>query len=365
MSVLADSIGRMAPHQAYPPTNPVTPGGWLAAFRYRLETESGGRLSPEVLAKSLGVSGATVRRWETGISLPRATDLANFAGACRLSDAEHAFLLSAFHASAEEAAPHHSAFAALIAELGSTPYPAYAIDSFFFTRARNSYMDGVLGEQPEIRGRSLNMLRYLFLAISRSTDGAQRTLRENVFRRWLRQFWFTSASLCGTVAYREVMGIMLALPGFSQYWQGLATRPADYSGKLPGMPYPSFFSQLGRGSYRVYPITISLPPDYMVMEFVPQDEIAKQAVERMQQSGPAHRHGESEPPLVTRSRVTLVGRPFGLRLFALCRVGVGMQVLLRDQVAAGAALAPERAAAGLASQSAPGGGCRRSTRSGA
>ena len=53
-----------------------------------------------------------------------------------------------------------------------------------------------------------------------------------------------------------------------------------------GLPYPSFFSERDRGSFRVYPITISLPPDYMVMEFVPQDDTAKQTVERLQSSGP-------------------------------------------------------------------------------
>ena len=223
----------MAPHQAFPPSYPVTPGGWLAAFRYRSSTESGSRLSPEVLARSLGVSGATVRRWEAGQSLPRSSDLANFAAACQLTPAEHAFLLSAFHASGEEPAPHAAAFGALVEELRTTPYPAYAIDSFFFARARNSYMDALLGSPPTINGRSLNMLRYLYLAIERSTDEAEKAVRENVFQRWLRQFWYTSARLCGTPAYRDVMDIMLAMPGFAERWQGLAINPADYPRTFP------------------------------------------------------------------------------------------------------------------------------------
>src|SRR5688572_9753404 len=96
--------------------------------------------SPEHLGEFLGVSGPTIRRWESGRSSPNHFDLQRFADVCRLSPIETGFLLDAFAAKESEQPPDINEFHRAAEDVLKLPFPAYLLDSFFFLRAWNSHM---------------------------------------------------------------------------------------------------------------------------------------------------------------------------------------------------------------------------------
>src|SRR5439155_24792950 len=120
------------------PPFPDTPGGWLACYRYRRWFEGEVLSSPEQMGEFLGVSGPTIRRWETGRSTPSHFDLQRFADVCRLSPIETAFLVTAFDAREQEKPPESDKFKESVTEILCTDFPAYVLDSFFYLRAWNS-----------------------------------------------------------------------------------------------------------------------------------------------------------------------------------------------------------------------------------
>ena len=84
------------PRTPSPPPLPDRPSHWLANFRYRLRGQYGEHLSPEALGSLLGVSGATIRRWESGHATPSDEDLQRFARVCNLAPPQREFIQRLF-----------------------------------------------------------------------------------------------------------------------------------------------------------------------------------------------------------------------------------------------------------------------------
>lgn len=260
----------MARPVAKPPF-PDTPGAWLANYRYRLRGESGQPPSPEQLASRLSVSGSTVRRWEAGTARPSPPDLLRFAEVCCLAPLETEFLLRAFSGQPHEAAPAESAFRAAAGELLNTEFPAYILDSFFFVRAWNNYVAALFAapSDPQVHVIAA-MLRIM-------AEGSATPDREKRLRRRLRDFWLSTATLCGTQAYRRVLSDLCAEPGFELYWRLLAQEPSDLLGEVVRAPYTIRTERFG--AFRVFPARLVLPPVYELREYVPLDEQARQRLE--------------------------------------------------------------------------------------
>jgi transcriptional regulator with XRE-family HTH domain len=261
------------------PPFPDSPGAWLASYRYRRWLEGEDMSSPEQIADFLGVSGPTVRRWETGHSVPSHFDLQRFAEVCKLTAIEKTFLLRAFSARDTEQPPAPEAFREAATAILTCAFPAYLLDSFFFLRATNSYMDALEGTPLPVTDDS-NLLRGPLLAESRPNDIED---QEHRLLRWLRDFWFSTANLCGSVPYKRILRQLCALPNFEQHWRHLALE--RHSGQDAALHTPYTFKNARVGTFAVFASEVIIPPEYHLRVYVPVDELACERVAHVRSLG--------------------------------------------------------------------------------
>jgi transcriptional regulator with XRE-family HTH domain len=253
------------PRPVVTPEQPVSPGAWLACFRYRHRLE-GHLTSPEQLGKALGVSGDTVRRWETGLSQPSRTDLRHIGEICSLSPMEQAFLLDAFNQQPFDDPPNPSEFIRQAEKLLSGDYPAFIHDSLFYVRASNNYAEMISRLKFPTTGE--NIVATIFEPpLLRNKLGADR------LTRMLREFWFCTASLCGSPHYVETLRLLLQNEEFRGRWSRLAM---DVPQDDDPICAPYYFDAVAGGTFRVYVSIVAIPPNYFLREYMPLDEIARQ-----------------------------------------------------------------------------------------
>jgi transcriptional regulator with XRE-family HTH domain len=272
------------PRTVSPPSLPKTPGDWLACYRYRLTTTAGRHCSPEELGRLLGVSGDTVRRWEAGQARPSEEDLLHFADACALRPIERAFLLEAFSETKFEDAPEPQRFVDLAHVQLSQGFPGYIYDSLFYVRAWNSYVDVVLN----IRGyppMGEHILDNILLPSNAENWAA--TTRTHRQARWLREFWFLTANLCGSNPYFELLNRLENNREFYDRWMQLALGEREDE-QAVGDPY--YFDYPELGTFRVSISRIALPTVYYLKEYVPLDETAMARMETARRAGKAVVH---------------------------------------------------------------------------
>jgi len=89
------------------------------------------------------ISGATLRRWEAGLTAPDEDELRQFALVCNLSRLETEFLLRSFNARQWEDAPDDAAFRAFALGSAMVKVPAVIVDSLFYVRAWNGHFTTV------------------------------------------------------------------------------------------------------------------------------------------------------------------------------------------------------------------------------
>jgi hypothetical protein len=258
------------------PPFPDSPGGWLAGYRFRRHLEHG-ESSPEHLGSILGVSGQTLRRWEANLSRPSDYDIRCFAVACELSPIEEEFLREAFHAQQHEAAPSQEAFALAMNEVMTGEFPSSVLDSLYYIRARNDRALEMFGLPDSWQG--LSVFHNIFSEILSETDP-----REN--RRllgWFRRFWLSTASLCGSDAYRSFIRDLKQIEGFEKRWRNLALTRDDASHQIGG---PYAYYRPGVGTFHVTNTTFVLPPVYHIFEYIPIDREAIEWLRRMKDLGP-------------------------------------------------------------------------------
>jgi hypothetical protein len=229
---------------------------------------------------SLGVSGPTIRRWETGRSIPSHFDLQRFAEVCHLTAIETAFVLTAFSAMEIERPPESQAFRDAATSILSVEFPAYLMDSFFFLRASNSYMAAIDGPAT-MPGQEPHVLRGPLLAATRPNETED---QEHRLWRWLRDFWFSTAELCGSIPYRRVLRELCTITGFENNWRRLALERHPTLDAPLNVPYR--YKNARVGTYCVFPSRVMLPPTYHLRVYVPIDDVAVERVEQQRRLGP-------------------------------------------------------------------------------
>jgi len=225
--------------------------------------------SPEQLGEFLGVSGPIIQRWETGHSTPSHFDLQRFAQVCQLSPIETAFLIDAIGARELEQPPGAATFRQAAEEVLAIPFPAYVFDSFFYLRAWNSYMMALDG--PALSsGQATNLLRGPILAATRPNESEDSDHR---LWRWLSDFWYSTASLCGSIPYKRVLRELASVPGFEEKWRRMALERNQWQSWSFNAPY--HYKNAKVGDYSVFPSMVVLPPTYHLRVYVPRDDLAQ------------------------------------------------------------------------------------------
>src|SRR5690606_17590751 len=111
-STLALGGGDPVANQESEVSLPHRPETWLSFVLHRAEKERDVHLSPEDVGGQMGVSGATVRRWENGRAVPTEEDLVRLGEICGLSSQQVAFLRIAFRGRLAPLPPDRATFRA-------------------------------------------------------------------------------------------------------------------------------------------------------------------------------------------------------------------------------------------------------------
>ena len=257
------------PRLASRPPFPDSPGSWLGCYRFRRWIEGEQVSSPESVGEFLGVSGPTVRRWESGRSTPSHFDLQRFAEVCRLSPIETSFLIDAFSARELEQPPDFESFRQAAESVLCIPFPAYLMDSFFFLRAWNTHMAALDGPATGA-SQAVNMLQGPVLAATRPNESEDPDHR---LWRWLSDFWYSTAALCGSIPYRRVLRELASIPTFEEKWRRLALERNPWQSWSFNSPY--HYRNSNVGDYMVFPSKVVLPPTYHLRVYVPVDDVAR------------------------------------------------------------------------------------------
>jgi transcriptional regulator with XRE-family HTH domain len=232
-------------------------------------------ISPEELGRLLGTSGPTVRRWEAGIAKPTEVDINHFAAICNLKPIEARFMLEAFSGIEVEEPPDEATFRHWALSALSVELPSYIFDSLFYVRASNHYRS-ILSEPPHERRPIGNMLAALLktAVISRNDLDLEKRLH-----RWLRDFWSSTASLCGSTAYRATLEDLRNIEGFEERWRDIALNSEAYLSEPVGTPYRYCLPPVG--DYLVITTAVTLPPVYYLRQYIPMNEVAQRRVESL------------------------------------------------------------------------------------
>jgi len=275
-------VGLIVARRVKAPLFPSTPGEWLACFRYRTANEDGQPLSPESLAPRLAVSGDTIRRWEACVSRPGRDDLQRVTDILHLKPVEAQFLIEAFEERCPEAAPEARTFVSHARQVLSGEFPGYLYDSLFYVRAWNSYTDILrLPRANPPMGDHLVETALAQLPPDHAGLGGNRDERQS---RLLREFWLATASLCGTAAYRDILGRLSENPEFRERWMGIAL--GDVPMDSP-MIIPYYVRRRDIGDYRVVTSRIVMPPVFYLREYIPLNANALLRLDERRKKGPA------------------------------------------------------------------------------
>jgi transcriptional regulator with XRE-family HTH domain len=262
------------------PPFPDRPGAWLANFRYRARGEDGHRLSPEILGYQLGVSGATVRRWEAGSSDPSEDDLRRLAEVCNLDSLQREFLLRAYgrlHAR-PEGPPDN--FPARASSLLSIPRPAFITDEFHYIRAWNSYVTAMRGESPVCFRQGMHVMELALLP-KQDFDPAKDIERA---RGFVRLFWLWTAELCSLPTYAVMLRKLSANRVFRDCWLSIPECRAQND----AAPVSALFDEAcicGR-RYRIYAAETFLPQSYRLFVYEPADDAASELISALEKIEP-------------------------------------------------------------------------------
>lgn len=256
------------PRNPTEPSPPDSPASWLANFRYFRAGDDGEHLSPEALGARLGVSGATVRRWEAGHSKPNEADLRRFAAVCRLTPLQQEFLFRLFARSDMSASGSPANFRAEAMRVLSIPRPAFVFDELFYIRAWNSYFPVYAGEFTPKLAEGVNAI-HLGLAMQVLDDPAEEAER---VRSIVYLMWMWTAHLAAHPAYKETVAQLLQLPAFADAWTGIAREPITSSQRPLALPLVQ--CKAGDNLFTVYTSQVLFPPLYHTCVYEPRDEKA-------------------------------------------------------------------------------------------
>jgi hypothetical protein len=163
--------------------------------------------------------------------------------------------------------------------IGSSPYPAVVIDGLFYVRAWNSYLDAIAMGMVDALRRDLHPLALVLRTAARS--GSDPATDEGV-RNAVRLFWMGTAPHAHRPEYRRTLADLTGEPGFTSVWMNLALG-------VEHDPTPIGFRRTTPDSgptFDVYSRTLSFPPAYVINEYHPTNDLARERVEAMKAGGP-------------------------------------------------------------------------------
>ena len=261
------------------PPFPIDLGSWLACFRYRLRGEDGQPASPEQVAQELGVSGATVRRWEGGSAQPRPQDIVNLARVYGLSPLQLAFLNRALMASDVVVPPDPALFRRTAESVLKTDVPAYLLDDLYNTRAWNPLVDLL-----PITGAVVGEGHFVELVFGIPAREGEQEARRYRRRRLVRDFWMLTADHCGHPQYRRLLTRLGRDAVFRAEWTSLALDDDAQTHEPIGAPY--VLQHATSGSFKAIASQVVLPPAYHLRLYVPADEKAEALLREARKSRP-------------------------------------------------------------------------------
>jgi hypothetical protein len=152
-------------------------------------------------------------------------------------------------------------------------------------RAWNSYIDVL--NLPYYPPMGQHILETLFAPppeTAGAVAGSGGRPRAERQARWLREFWFQTANLCGSEPYLRVLSRLAANPSFDAQWLNLALQPWRDESFVIGGPF--FFDFEALGLFRASTSVVTVPPNYYLREFVPISDLARQRWEDARLAGP-------------------------------------------------------------------------------
>jgi transcriptional regulator with XRE-family HTH domain len=265
---------------SFAPPFPVDLGTWLAAFRHRVTNSRGHPSSPEQLGRQIGVSGATIRRWESGRLKPSPEDTANLAQACNLTSLQVTFLSRALRTGGPTPVPDLDTFQRKAAPILESDFPTYIMDSMMYIRGWNSYLPAFL-RRWRTEPRDYHLIDFIIEADL--NEGIQPTQRERVERAVL-DLWFLTADACGTEEYLSLIQRLSKYDVFREAWERLPFLTED---DCPQIGLPRRARRADVGECLIAPFAAVLPPVYQVRQLFPMDPLAQSTLDVLHEAGPA------------------------------------------------------------------------------
>ena len=265
---------------AFAPPFPTDLGTWLAAFRHRVTSHRGHPSSPEQLGREIGVSGATIRRWESGRLRPSPEDAGNLARACNLTSLQVAFLSRALRSGGPTPVPDYETFRTKATPILETPFPAYIMDSMMYIRGWNSYLPYFLRRRQYQPRDDYHFID--FIVDAEQHPGVQPALQERV-RRAVVELWYLTSDACGTKEYKELITKLSRYDVFREEWARMAFLQEKDCHQI-GLPRGAWRKDIGESL--ICPFAVVLPPVYQVRQIIPVDGTAWEKLEELRREGP-------------------------------------------------------------------------------
>jgi hypothetical protein len=236
----------------------------------------GGPLSPEQVGAMLGVSGATVRRWEGGSLCPRDEDLIRFGRLCQLSHHQIDFLRTAFSTFNPPLPPDPDEFRpSAIRQLTVNRTPMVMFDELMYPRAWNNDVS-VLGELAlAVLHSELHPIES-YIDLYANSCGELPRSQEQQIHQTIRSFWRFTAYYCGQPQYKALVSRLGERPAFRKVWTDLAITSDSSEIDIFGV---GRLLQPTNMRFSMLPTFVIYPPVYHLLEFEPEDELARAAVE--------------------------------------------------------------------------------------
>jgi transcriptional regulator with XRE-family HTH domain len=264
---------------------PDSPGAWLACFRHRLKHSDKRPYTPEEMGRLIGCSGATVRRWEAGRAAPDENDIKCLAEVCRLTPLQYTFLTLVFSRVRALPPPPEDMFKTYAKRALCGPYPAIIWDSLLYQRAWSTYIDALAPDATTYLGRGVHPLGLLLRshAAGYAVAGPDDMSIEDRLRQNMRFFWLGTAHLCHRREYAELVTALRGEPLFDELWTGLVSDTES-----PVLEPLGFMHAVERegARFRLNTRIIAFPANYMLWEYVPDDEAAWRRLREAQDKGP-------------------------------------------------------------------------------
>jgi transcriptional regulator with XRE-family HTH domain len=263
----------------FAPPFPTGLGTWIAAFRHRVTNARGHPISPEQLGREIGVSGATIRRWEAGRLKPGADDVAQLARACNLTSLQVTFLSRALRTGGPMPVPDLETFQRKASPILAEEFPTYIMDSMMFIRGWNTYLPHFLRRSR----RDPRDYHYIdFIIDADQNEGVQPSQHDRM-KRAVIDLWFLTADACGTREYIALMERLRRHEVFREAWAALPFLKEDECSQI-GLPRRAYRADVGE--CLIAPFAAVLPPVYQVRQFYPMDTTAQTRLKELREEGP-------------------------------------------------------------------------------